>query len=135
MTLTARGQIVLGNVQLTTDPSVYEPARWPKRASEHPVLGGGVVIQEFGRYAKDLTVHLASGETQFLSESVVNSLDTMHATKGATYTLTDWLGNEFTVWLSKWDPVPTNLPDLWRYDLVLRVRAITKLRGATYSGS
>jgi hypothetical protein len=135
MTLTARGTITIGSVQLTSDPDVYEPASWSKRASEHPTIGGGLTIQEFGRYAKDLTVHLASGQNQFLTQSVVASLDTMHATKGATYALTDWLGNEFTIWIRDWHPVPTRLPSLWTYDLVLRVMSITKLRGASYSGS
>ena len=70
-----------------------------------------------------------------MEQSVVNSIDTMHATKGATYTLTDWLGNEFTVWVRDWKPVPTHLPGLWTYDLVLRVVSITHLRGTDYSGT
>jgi hypothetical protein len=135
MTLTARGAVYLGTVQLTTDPDVYEPANWPKRASEHPTIGGGRTIQEFGRFACDLEVHLASGANQYMEQSVVDSIDAMHATAGATYALTDWLGNEFTVWIRDWHPVPTRLPSLWTYDLVLRVMAITHLRGADYSGS
>lgn len=135
MTLTARGTVYLNNVQFTSDPEVYEPANWPKRFSEHPTIGGGRTIQDFGRRAKDLEVHLASGANQYMEQSVVNSIDTMHATKGATYTLTDWLGNEFTVWVRDWKPVPTHLPGLWTYDLVLRVVSITHLRGTDYSGT
>jgi hypothetical protein len=135
MALTARGKIYLGGIQFSSDPSVYEPSNWPKRASEHPTIGGGITVQDFGRFAKDCTVHLASGAGQFLEQSVVDSLDALYATRGATYTLTDWLGNEFTVWMRDWHPVPTNIATLWTYDLVLRVISITHLRGADYSGS
>ena len=135
MTLTARGQVSIGNVQLTTDPTPYETYEWPKRMSEHPGVGGSMTWQDFGVIAKDCVLTLGSGENQMLEKSVVVSLDTMYRTKGGTYTLTDWLGNEFTVLIRNFKPTPTFLGTLYTYTMTLRVTAITKLFGSTYQGS
>ena len=135
MPITARGTVYLGGVQFTTDPAPYEAYQWPKRMSEHPVIGGSVIIQDFGVFQKDLTIALGSGATQFLEKSVIVSLDTMFRTKGATYTLTDWLGNEMTVYVAAFQPTATFLGTLYTYTMTLRVRTITKLFGSTYSGT
>lgn len=134
MPLTARGNLYLAGQQFTSDPDVYE-REWPKRMSEHPVLGGSVIIQDYGRFAKDLTLTLQSGEGQFLEKSLVDTLDGMAATKGATYALVDWEGTEATVFIANFDPQPTRLGSLYRYTMTLRVRAITKLRGVAYGGA
>ncbi len=135
MPLTARGTLYLGGVRFSTDPQPYEAYEWPKRMSEHPVLGGSVIIQDFGTHAKDLTITLGSGQNQFLEQSVVTALDTMYRTKGATYQLTDWLGNDMTVFIAAFKPTGTFLGSLFTYTLTLRVRSIAKLFGATYTGS
>jgi hypothetical protein len=133
MSLTARGKITLASIQLTTDPATYEAHVWPKRFSKHPGIGGSVTIQDFGHYAKDLVLRLSSGN-QFLTYATVQAISAAHRTKGATYTLTDWLGNEFTVFISSFNPKVTFIDDLHTYEMELHVTAITKLFGASYSG-
>lgn len=135
MPLTARGTVYLGGVRFTTDPVPYEAYEWPKRMSEHPVLGGSVIIQDFGTHKKDLTITLGSGDKQYLEQSVVTSLDTMYRTKGATYQLTDWLGNDMTVFIAAFKPTGTFLGTLFTYTMTLRVRAIATLFGSAYTGS
>ena len=134
MPLTARGQIYLDDERFTTDPAVYE-RQWPKRASEHPGIGGSLTIQDFGRFAKDMLLTLQSGEQQYMEQDLVETLDGMAGTPGATYTLTDWSGNEFTVFILAFDPKPTFLGTLFTYTMRLRVLAITTLWGTSYSGS
>jgi len=135
MPLTARGSVYLGGVRFSTDPQPYESYEWPKRMSEHPVLGGSVIIQDFGTHQKDLTITLGSGQNQYLEQSVVVALDAMYRTKGATYQLTDWLGNDMTVFIAAFKPTGTFIGTLFTYTLTLRVRAIAKLLGATYTGT
>ena len=135
MTIASTGTIYLNSVQLTIDPDVYEPVNWTKRASQHMAIGGGRTIQDFGRYAKDLEVHLSSGPTRYVTKAVVDSITALQQTRGATYTLTDWMGNEFTVWVSDWKPVPAKFQSYWTYTLTLRVVTITKLYGSSYTGS
>jgi hypothetical protein len=134
MTLTARGNLYLGGVRFTTDPETYQ-RQWPKRASKHPGVGGSMTIQDFGRFAKDMTLTLQSGQKQLLEISAVQSLETLASTKGATYTLTDWAGNEFTVFIMDFRPDPTFLGSLFAYTMELHVLAVTKLYGGSYSGS
>ena len=135
MALTARGTVYLGGVRFTTDPVPYESYDWPKRMSEHPVLGGSVILQDFGTHAKDLTITLGSGQTQVLEQSVVTALDTMYRTKGATYQLTDWQGNDMTVFIAHFKPTRTFLGTLFTYTMTLRVRAIATLLGNAYTGT
>lgn len=138
------GQLEIGDVQFTTDPDVYQPFNWPKRYSAQPGLNGAVTIQEFGRWAADATIHIESGD-QFLTTKCVDALDALYEADGTTYTLTDWLGNEFTVYITAFVPIPSKLADrdddeelvgsLYRYTMDLLVVAITKRRGTTYGGS
>lgn len=131
--LQARGNITIGTVQLTTDPETYE-RQWPKRFSEHPGIAGSFTIQDFGRYAADMVIRLVSGR-QFITLAVVEALDAAFGTQGATYSFTDWLGNEFTVFIRDWKPLVTFIDDLHTYTLELRVVSITTLFGAAYGGS
>ncbi len=135
MPVTARGKVYLDSVQFTTDPQDYAPAKWPKRASYHPGLGGSMTIQDFGRYAKDCLLTLSSGNSGYMEQSVVASLQTKKSAKGASYSFTDWLGNSFTVFIVNFDPKPTFIGSLWTYTLELRVTAMTTLLGSAYSGS
>lgn len=129
-------------VQLDTDPAIYEPQNWKKRESYHPTVGGGGVTQDFGLPQKDLKLSLASGPYGFIQESTRAALQTRYATKGATYVLTDWLGNTFTVFIVDFTPVPWkqgrdsagNLVRLYTYKMPLRVITITNLFGVAYSG-
>lgn len=134
MTLTARGQITIGGTQLTTDPETYESHLWPKRFSKHLGIGGSVTWQDFGHVAKDLVLRLSSGK-QYLTFATVQAISSAHRTKGATYTLTDWLGNQFTVFIVSFNPKVTFVDDLHTYDMELHVTAISKLFGASYGGS
>lgn len=134
MPLAARGTVYLGGVRFSTDPQPYESYEWPKRMSEHPVGGGKVIIQDFGTCKHDLTITLGSGQNQYLEKSVVVALDGMYRTKGATYQLTDWLGNDMTVFIAAFKPTGTFLGTLFTYALTLRVRSISKLLGLTYTG-
>ena len=133
MSLTARGKITIGSTQLTTDPETYE-ALWPKRWSKHRGIGGSVTIQDFGHVSKDLVLRLSSGK-QFLTYATVQAISAAHRTKGATYALTDWLGNEVTVFIGSFSPKVTFIDDLHTYEMELHVTAITKLFGASYGGS
>ena len=136
------GGIVIGGLQLDTDPAIYEPQNWKKRESYHPTAGGGGVTQDFGLPQKDLKITLASGPGQFMQESTRGLLQTLYATLGATYVLTDWLGNNFTVFIVDFTPVPWkqgrdaagNLIRLYTYKMPLRVITISTLFGVAYSG-
>ena len=134
MTLIARGSLYLGGVRFTTDPGVYQ-RQWPKRASKHPGIGGSITIQDFGRFAKDMTLTLQSGQHQLLESSVVESLEAMASVRGATYTLTDWSGNELTVFIVDFRADQTFVGSLCTYAMELHVLGVTKLFGATYTGS
>jgi len=84
---------------------------------------------------KDNVVRLQSGDRQYMEQGLVEALHARYRTKGATYTLTDWIGNQFTVFILSFIPKPTFLGTLWTYSMELRVLGITKLFGADYTGS
>jgi hypothetical protein len=127
------GSVFLDSVRFTTDPSVYEPT-WPKRHSIHAGLGGGVTIQDFGVTAKDQVLRLQSSG-QYLDRATIDALDTRYRTRGAVYTFTDWVGTTATVFMTIFRVIPTRLPDLYEYELELRVVALSQLRGSAYGGS
>ena len=135
MSLVARGTVYLDGLRFTTDPAVYEPLNWPKRFSVHEGLEGSVTIQDFGVTMKDNVVRLQSGDRQYMEQSLAEALHTRFRTKGVTYTLTDWVGNQLTVFILSFTPKPTFIGTLWTYSMELRVLGITKLFGATYTGS
>lgn len=140
----AVGTLYLGGIQFTTDPATYQPFNWPKRLSVVEGLEGSVTVLDFGRTKKDNVVHIESGD-QFLDHEVTEALDTLFDVPGATYTLTDWLGNEYEVAILEFKPLPSNLPDLdedgealgalYRYSMELRVLDIVTRRGVAYVGS
>jgi hypothetical protein len=135
MTVEARGTVYLGGERFTTDPQVYEPLQWPKRATVHPGLQGALTVQDFGTYAKDNSIHLASGSSGYMEQSVVAAIHTKYRIPGASYTLTDWMGNEFTVFILEFTATPTFIGTLCTYSITLQVLGITKLFGSSYTGS
>jgi hypothetical protein len=138
MPLATLGGVILGGLTFTTDPSTYEPLNWQKRFSTQMAIGGRVTIQDFGTFMKDNTLRLASGDRNFLEDSAVIELHTKYRALGLTYTLTDWLSNEFTVFIKSFVPVPFKKgpgTSLYTYNLELHVTTIVKLWGAVYSGS
>ncbi len=135
MPLAARGTVYLDGNRFTTDPQVYKPTVWAKRHSVHPGLEGALTIQDFGTFAKDNTLQLGSGGAGYIEKSLVDALHALYRARGATYTLTDWAGNEFTVFIRNFQADPTFIGTLWTYTMELHVLAIAKLFGVTYSGS
>lgn len=141
------GSVYLNALQFDTDPSTYEPLRWPKRISVHPTIGGGVKIQDFGLWAKDLQITLAStggkGDHQFMREPLVKSILGLYAARGVSYQLLDWIGNEFQVVIMGFDVTPFMRGkdhlgatiQTYDYEMALRVTSITALAGTPYSGS
>ena len=140
MAILTLGKVILGGLTLDTDPQVYEPLNWEKRHSILPGLQGAVTIQDFGHFAKDNMLRLASGRSGYLNQSKVEAIHIAFRTKGATFTLTDWIDNEFTVFITSFRPVPTFLGEsltdnLFTYTMELRVAGITKLLGTPFVGA
>lgn len=143
MPLGPHGGIRIDGIQLSTDPETYQPLQWEKRYSIHPVLGGGVVVQDFGVHAKDNVLILTSGKSNPISGDVVLALHTRWRVTGATYPFVDWLGNQFTVLILDFQPEPmksgfdvvANAPiHLYTYTAMLKVTAIAQLMGQAYTG-
>lgn len=136
------GAVVLGGTTFNTDPDPYEHQIWPKRASYHKTIGGGQVIQDFGLRQTDLVLQLGSGEGQFIDEVVRAALNVLYATRGATWTLTDYLGNEFTVFIRNFQPTIFKMggnatftaTQLYHYKMDLQVQSIQKLYNISYTG-
>jgi hypothetical protein len=130
-------------VTFSTDPNTYEPLNWQKRHSVHMVIGGKIVIQDFGTFMRDNALNLRGAPPQFLDEPTVIALHTRFRTKGASYGFTDWIGNVFTVFIREFVPVPFRkgadqaggVVSLYTYSMALRVLSITKLFNVTYTGS
>ena len=130
----AIGNVSLDGVTFSTDPKTYEPLNWRKRANVRRGLGGAVTIQDFGTFAKDNTLNLESGG-QFVDQDFITSMHAKFRARGATYTLLDWLGNEFVVFITEFIPIPTFNGDLWNYRMTLQVLSIPSLFSTTYTGS
>lgn len=145
MPLPTVGGVVLGGVTFNTDPNPYEHQNWKKRFSVFKTIGGGQVIQDFGLVQADLTVQLASGQAQFIDEVVRAALQTLYATRGASYTFTDYLGNDFTVFIQNFIPTIFKMgggaspsytaTQVYHYKMELQVITINKLYGVTYTGA
>lgn len=116
----------------TTDPEPYEPYRWPKRVSVHRGLQGAITIQDFGVFAKDRQLQLSH---DVMDDEVIKTLDGYFRTKGATFRFTDWLGNDFTVFILSFTHVPHGRLAISSYELALHVLGITQLFGSPYTGS
>jgi hypothetical protein len=138
-----KGGITLDGVQFNTDPAVYQPLEWDKRAQVQKGVGGVVTIQDFGAYAADNVLRMQSGDSRPMEESVVASLHAKYRTKSATYTLTDWIGNTFTVFILKFSVEPIrkgrdsigNIVSLYKYQMECQVLAIVNLFGSGYGGA
>lgn len=127
------GGVFIGGIRFSTNPESYEPLNWKKRHSIHSTIGGGVTIQDFGVFMKDNTFKLASGRGQFLDQATFLALHALWRTKGVTFSLTDWLLNDFTVFIKEFVPVPFKT-DLYTYTMELQITAINKLWGSVYTG-
>lgn len=139
------GGVILGGVTFNTDPNPYEHQNWTKRYSVFKTIGGGQVIQDFGLVQADLTVQLSSGQAQFIDEVVRAALQTLYATRGSSYTFTDYLGNDFTVFIQDFKPTIFKMggatgpgyaaTQVYHYTMALQVITINKLYGVTYTGA
>lgn len=126
--------VVLDGVTFNTDPNPYEHHNWKKRYSIHQAIGGKVIIQDFGTYAKDLVLKLGSGQAQFIDLTTVKALNTRWLIRGASYSFLDYLGNDFVVFISDFNPTIFRV-DLYTYTMELQVLTINKLWSLTYTGS
>ena len=137
------GSVVLDGIAFNTDPEPYEPLNWEKRHSVTMAIGGKVTIQDFGTFMKDNTLRLGSGENRFLDELIMAALHSRYRTHSVTYVLTDWLGNNFTVFIKNFIVIPfrrgrdvSGAPiSLWHYTMELQVVTINQLLGVAYTGA
>lgn len=88
------GSLFLDGIQFDIDPAGYSPYTARKRGSVHMIIDGTVVIQDRGVNPGDQRIRI-SGKT--FNQSTINALWALYRTTGTTYTLTDWIGNSFTV--------------------------------------
>jgi len=136
------GGVFLDGVQFSTDPEPYKPLQWAKRYSVHMGIGGAVTYQDFGIFAKDNMLHLASGATRFLEESVMLALHSRYRTKGVAFSFSDWLNNGFTVFIKDFyvDPWMKGISpsggtiSLYTYTMDLQVVSMTQFVGQAYTG-
>jgi hypothetical protein len=120
-------------IQFTADPTNYSPWAWQKRQSVHQHVGGGITIQDFGTTMKDQVIEIRGELEQFMENAVVAQIHALFRAKGAVYRLTDWLGNDLTVFLEEFQPVPhPQLPGC-TYTLRCRIMGIAQLFGSAYS--
>ena len=119
-------EVALGDVLFRVDHREYAPLTWPRRHSVHPVIGGGVTIQDFGVHPKDVKLVLTSGYQQPMATSTVARLHELFRARNSQYTFSDWLDNEFTVFFARFDPRPLE-PDKFTCEIELQVTAVHKL--------
>lgn len=138
------GGVVLDGITFNTDPNPYEHQNWEKRHSIFKTIGGGQVIQDFGMYQVDNTVQLSSGQGQYIDEVVRAALNTRFMVRGVSYAFSDYLGNQFTVFMTLFKPIiyrmgggapTTYLPtQIYHYQMNLQVISIQQLYGVVYTG-
>lgn len=134
-TIESRGRITFSStIILTSDPSTYEPFTWEKRISVHKVLGGDVVIQDFGLFAKDNVVHISSGDRGPIDKFIKELLRSLYAT-GGSYRIQDWMGNDYMATIINFKWWPHIVDPLYFYDMTLQVTSIQKVDGSTYTGN
>lgn len=133
-TITARGRVYIDGIQFTTDPEPYQPFEWEKRTSIHKVIGGKVVIQDFGLFAADNMLKLGSGSRYLIDTFVIDSIQAMYAT-GGSHTLTDWMGNAFTIFINRFRVWPNIVGPLYFYEMDCQTLTITAINSASYSGA
>lgn len=129
------GKIYLDSVQFTTDPRITR--QWPPRRSRLPGIMGSTTQQDFGRWAKDLRLQLAS-QGNFVNQSFKSAIEDRMLIRRQAYSYTDYQGIDADVVIVTFDPVPTFIKDglgvLFEYTLVLDVVTLRKLDFKTYSG-
>lgn len=141
MPLTAAfGRVTLGptgaEVTFTTDPDPYEPYQWEKRMSAHKGIGGAVTIQDFGVFKKDLILNLrGSPTTSWMDNDLVKTVDGFYRVVKGLFHYTDWLGNDFTVFIESFTFSPHVQVNVSSYELRLHVLGITTLLGSAYTGT
>lgn len=141
-----RGKVWLGTkyageflpeARFTNDPKITRP--WPQRRSKFPGVGGSVTHQDFGRFAKDKTLVLASGEANWINYAFKAYLDGLVAVRGASYDYKDYTGLEAVVVIVDFDPTPTFIRDglgvLYGFTMELSVVEITVMDFAEYTGA
>ena len=121
------GTVILGGVVLTGDPIGYT-INWPPRRQVFQGPGGWSTAQDFGQVVGDATLELTSGETGPLTTTKVQAILALSRVKGATYTLTDALGNNLTVLIMDFKPAH-RFGGFWDYSLTLSIRAATSILG------
>jgi hypothetical protein len=142
MSLLKLGKVWLGtkgmsgfsaDAQFDTDPKIQRD--WPIRRSAFENVGGGVTHQDFGRYAADLRLQLAS-DGNFMGHPMKTYIDGLAAARGAAYDYKDYTGIEATVVIMEWQPRVTFIKDgrgvLWEYQMTLQVLDLAVLDFETY---
>ncbi len=124
------GIITLAGITFETDASSYVGPQLKKRQSIHPVIGGGTTIQDFGVSFSDVPVRLRSGQSK-LTKATINQLAALHHARGRTYQVSDWLGNDYDVYVSEFKPTSQD-GVWWDYAMELIVLKLRILRGSPY---
>jgi hypothetical protein len=138
MTIPNIGHLTIGGVAVPCDPTTYIKS-WPKRYSVDPVLGGDVVIQHFGRFKKDMTVEIDSGE-QYIDFPTVKLLDAL-VVSATPVAVVDWEGSDYDGYITLFRAVETFIGRreddslLYRWSMSLQVTELRTLRGVAYAGA
>lgn len=104
MPLVKTGGVSINGIQFSTDPELYEHLNWAKRYSTHKTIGGGQIIQDFGIFATDNVMKLGSGSQNYMDGVTVLAIEALYRTRGTTYRLIDYLGNDFTIYITNFVP-------------------------------
>jgi hypothetical protein len=126
------GQVTLGGVRFHTDPNQYSPLTWPRRYSVHQGIGGSVTIQDFGVSPQDVRLLLRSGPQWKLDRQTVAELHRLARASNPTYTFTDWLDNEFSVFFGRFDPRPSD-SGTFTFEMELHVMSVSRLLGSPFN--
>ena len=86
-----------------------------------------MVVQDFGPAPSDTLLTLKSGPAKLPSEAMRRLQSLFMA--GGGHTVTDWLDNEFTVFIKSFSPRPVD-STRWDYEMMLIVTKVTKLNGS-----
>src|SRR5438093_756604 len=93
------GEVIIGGVQLTTDPQKYKPPRTvtPKRSTYLPGIQATGTVQEFAGHVLDHPVTLGGSGGQGLTQECKVALEAFAATLGEPLQYSDWLGSNVLV--------------------------------------
>jgi hypothetical protein len=139
LTLATRPPLADASVTFTTDPATLDPHNWQMRQTIHKVIasgpGSGTVRQRRGWYASDGSVHIETGDTQWLNKDLIQTLLGWSQIPDATFLLTDSEGNSFQVVIDSLHPQPVmGLEGLYTLTMDLGVLGIVTLLGDPYTG-